>query len=289
MDEERKYYVYMYLRTNGTPYYVGKGTGDRAYSKNRKFKPPKDLSRITFHAQNLTEEEAFAIEIELIQKYGRVDNDTGILRNLTDGGEGISGWIPSEEHIAKLSALAKEVLNRPEVRAKLSASTKEAMNRPEVRAKKSAAAKELNNIPEVKKKFVERMTRPEVKEKRREAINRPEVRAKMSASAKEAMTRPEVRAKKSAAIKEAMNRPEVRAKKSASAKEAMNRPEVKEKYRAAAKEAMNRPEVRAKKSAIMKELHAKRRAEKLAAQANLQSFLEEPSTQLDTVAEKQQS
>jgi len=52
---------------------------------------------------------------------------------------------------------------------------------------------------------------------------------------------------------------------------------------------MNRPEVRAKVSPAAKERGAKRRAEKLAAQANLQSFLEEPSTQLDTVAEKQQS
>lgn len=225
MDEERKYYVYMYLREDGTPYYVGKGTGDRAYSKNRTIKPPKDLSRIIFHAQNLTEEEAFAIEIEQIKKYGRVNNNTGILRNLTNGGEGFSGWIPSEEDLAKRGAASKEVSSRPEVKAK----------------------------------FIERMSRPEV-------------RAKVSATAKETMNRPEVKAKKNAAIKEALNRPEMRSKMSA-----------------AAKEAMNRPEVRAKLSAAGKKRCAIERAEKLAAQANLQSFLEEPSTQLDTVAEKQQS
>jgi hypothetical protein len=61
------------------------------------------------------------------------------------------------------------------------------------------------------------------------------------------------------------------------------------KLSAITKEALNRPEVRANRSAARKKRALRERAEKLAAQANLQSFLEEPSTQLDTVAEKQQS
>ena len=247
MDEERKYYVYIYLREDGTPYYVGKGTGYRAYDKHRRLKPPEDLNRIIFHAENLTEEEAFAIEIEQIKKYGRVDNDTGILRNLTDGGEGSSGVIPSEETRAKMRAKMKEVYSSPEVRAKLSTATKRSNAIPEVKAKRTAA------------------------------LNTPEARAKRTA----ALNTPEARGKRIAAL----NTPEVRAKRIA----AMNTPEVRAKMSASVKKSLNTPEMRAKFSAVAKEREAKKRAEKLAAQANLQPFLEEPSIQSDSVAEKQQS
>ena len=84
------YYTYAYLREDKTPYYIGKGKGKRIYSTNRIYKPPTDESRIIFLKQNLTEEEAFKHEIYMIAVFGRKDNGTGILRNLTDGGEGSS-------------------------------------------------------------------------------------------------------------------------------------------------------------------------------------------------------
>jgi hypothetical protein len=84
------YYTYAYLREDRTPYYIGKGKGDRIHSTNRTYKPPKDKSRIIFLKQNLSEEEAFRHEIYMISVFGRKDNGTGILRNLTDGGEGVS-------------------------------------------------------------------------------------------------------------------------------------------------------------------------------------------------------
>ena len=92
------YYTYAYLRADGTPYYIGKGHGSRAYSnRGRRCKPPADPSRILILKQNLTEEEAFRHEVYLIFVFGRKDKGTGILRNMTDGGEGASGAIRSEE------------------------------------------------------------------------------------------------------------------------------------------------------------------------------------------------
>lgn len=83
------YYTYAYLREDDTPYYIGKGRGRRAYLPHKKHaRRPKDKSRILILKRNLTEEEAFKHEIYMIAIYGRKDIGTGILRNLTDGGQG---------------------------------------------------------------------------------------------------------------------------------------------------------------------------------------------------------
>lgn len=90
-NQEKKYYVYMYLRKDGTPYYVGKGCGNRAYKKsnNRREKRliPKDVSQIIIKHNNLTESQAYSLEMDYIAGYGTKYDNTGILRNLTKGGE----------------------------------------------------------------------------------------------------------------------------------------------------------------------------------------------------------
>jgi hypothetical protein len=96
------YYVYAYVRKDGTPYYVGKGKGKRAFEKHN-VPVPSDRSKIIFFETNLTEIGAFALERFYIRWYGRKDNGTGILRNLTDGGEGRSGGIHSDETRQKMS------------------------------------------------------------------------------------------------------------------------------------------------------------------------------------------
>ena len=92
-----EYYTYAYLREDGTPYYVGKGKGNRAYKKHWRSKSkggyfnPPEKNRILILKQNITEEEAFKHEIYMINVFGRKDLGTGILRNMSDGGKGGKG------------------------------------------------------------------------------------------------------------------------------------------------------------------------------------------------------
>lgn len=116
------FYSYLYVDPiHNQPFYVGKGKGDRAYvhlkksrnnfvnnkiNKIRKlgYEPLVGLIRTS------TEKYAFMLEQGLIKLLGRKDNGTGVLCNLTDGGEGTVNINVSDEHKQKISASMKGVL-----------------------------------------------------------------------------------------------------------------------------------------------------------------------------------
>lgn len=126
-----QFYSYLWLREDGTPYYAGKGHGNRAFtSRAHNLHCPKDRARIMVFPQ-LNEVDAFESEKEMIWLFGRKDLGTGCLRNLTDGGEGTAGAIVSKETRKKQSA-AK--IGKPSPRKGQTTSL-------ETRVKQSAAAK----------------------------------------------------------------------------------------------------------------------------------------------------
>ena len=90
------FYVYAYLRENGTPYYIGKGQGYRIHDKLGHILPRRE--RRVKIKENLFEDEALKLEQELILKYGRKKYDKdGILINESIGGEHRTVWRTLEE------------------------------------------------------------------------------------------------------------------------------------------------------------------------------------------------
>lgn len=133
------YYVYIYLREDNTPYYIGKGKGRRAFSKHDNIDIPEDKSRILLLETNLSEIGAFALERYYIRWYGK-----NTLLNKTDGGDGTSGFTFSIESRRRMSENRKGKPKSPftlETRKRMSESRKGTKQSPETLAKLSAIRK----------------------------------------------------------------------------------------------------------------------------------------------------
>jgi len=122
-----KFYCYIYLdpRKPGRycysdmcflfePFYVGKGHGKRCFwfLDHNKFcqrKVKKILREIFYEPymilakQNISERESLDLEVKFIKEIGRHNLNLGPLTNLTDGGEGLSGFIANDEFKKKSS------------------------------------------------------------------------------------------------------------------------------------------------------------------------------------------
>lgn len=113
-----RFYIYVLLRPNGEPFYIGKGLGKRIFhheaeARNTTLRTHKlnvirtiiRSGRKLFYAIPHfcdDETEAHEFEVELISSIGRYDLRRGPLTNQTNGGEGITGL--SEETLARKAA-----------------------------------------------------------------------------------------------------------------------------------------------------------------------------------------
>jgi hypothetical protein len=139
------YYTYAYLREDGTPYYIGKGKAGRINNKLHAIHLPPEEGRRIFLKKNLTDEQARKHEIYMIAVLGRKDLGTGILRNMTDGGEGCAGRVVTDETKKKLSDSHKGRKKSSTHRKALSEAAKKRKASKETREKMSKVLMGKNN------------------------------------------------------------------------------------------------------------------------------------------------
>ena len=174
-------------------FYVGIGKLDnRPYSKANRNKWWKNIVEKTdCHVEIIQEdiswEDACDLECLLISLYGRKDLGTGILVNLTAGGEGVIGNILSEKTRLKMSN-SKKGKAPPNLGKKASEESKKRMSISATGRKNSEESKEKNRIAslnmsdETKKKISETLKTKVRTDEWRESISKGKLASHSSAS-----------------------------------------------------------------------------------------------------------
>jgi hypothetical protein len=230
-------YVYRDPSRNMEPFYVGKGTGKRAYRHTSKKDTSQMARRLAAMKVNgiepdieiiraIDESHAFFLESCLIELFGRRDLKIGTLLNMTDGGEGTSGRVASDASKSKTANSLTGVKHTPERRAKISASRKGKKLSPEARVKMSESQKARLACPVLRVRIAEKSrgrkhtaeSIAKLSAAKMGHATSPETRAKISAAGKGRVVSLETRAKISVASKGRAHSPETRARISASKK-----------------------------------------------------------------------
>lgn len=146
--------VYILYKDDKTPFYVGAGNDRRIDNHLCGSGGRSSVNEIIAEHRNRgsdisydivgkydTKDEAFAAEVMLISMIGKI-SDGGTLVNVTDGGEGVSGYKATPENNLKNSKRNLERFSDPLEREKTSKTTREAMLNPDIRAKISKKLKD---------------------------------------------------------------------------------------------------------------------------------------------------
>lgn len=159
-------YVYRHIRLDkNQPFYIGIGsdyTYKRANEKTRRNAVWKKIvNKTDFEVEiifdNISFIEAKEKEKEFIALYGRKDINTGILCNMTDGGDGTINKVFTKEYREKLSIAAKKRPIQPQLQKIIEYRKKYFVFTPEIRQKISTANKGKKLKPEVIEKLKQRI------------------------------------------------------------------------------------------------------------------------------------
>lgn len=186
------YYVYAYLRKDGTPYYIGKGCGDRAYKKHKNVITPKNKNNIVLLEKNLTEVGSLALERRYIRWYGKKIDNTGILRNILDGGDGVYDSEMASLHMKKQWNDPNSVYNSTSYKKKKSEESLKKWGDPNFICNtyewKEKHLIGVNN-PFYGKQFLEHIT-PEKEKERRKKISKFQKNKTLTSEHKEKLRKP---------------------------------------------------------------------------------------------------
>lgn len=187
-DGAGKFYVYVYRDPRQgkklRPIYVGKGTAAHGRADVHLKSGARNLILRRLIAKIAKaglepvveivgwfdiEADALNLEISLIKKFGRLDQRTGTLANLTDGGDGISGlsadallkksqshkrlW-QSDEYRTKMASIIKERWGNEDFKQRMSAIQKAVRSTEEYKAKRSETSKMVWSDPKTYEKIV---------------------------------------------------------------------------------------------------------------------------------------
>ena len=149
-------YLYRHIRIDkNEPFYIGIGSDNNYNRANSKYGRNKLWNSIIKKSDyiieiildNLEWKDACNKEIEFISLYGRKDNNTGILVNLTNGGEGTLGVVVSKETLRKRSIKLSGV-NNPQYGKTFSKEYREKLSKAKIGKKRN---------PEVMKKLHQKL------------------------------------------------------------------------------------------------------------------------------------
>lgn len=181
------FYTYAHYKPDNSVFYIGKGRGRRAWAKDNRNPHWRHVvakhgeHKVEVLAQWPTEQEAFEHEKFLIWCFRKMGCS---MANITDGGDGPSGYRHTDETKAKLSLHHKHFHNLPEQKAKNSARNKLKMQNPEHKEKVRAGA-------------LAYMVNPENRERSRQAAlqqtSKPEFKIRQRSLALARMQKPEYR------------------------------------------------------------------------------------------------
>lgn len=203
--EEKIFYVYGHYRADtGEIFYIGKGTGRRAWIFSKRNAYWKNIANkhgveVKILYDNLTEQDAFSTENRLITEIG-LDN----LSNLAEGGKGLTSDAVKRfihDPIVRQKHLVS--MRTPEMREQLSQNALKNWQNPAYRKKRTDISRALAQDPEWKQKaadgYIKRSQNMEWKARCKDAAQRkaqdPEWKRKNAEANRNKAHDPEIRKK----------------------------------------------------------------------------------------------